>query len=128
MAETYLTGMHSEEGRRALAESLLALLRQWGVEETGQAKLLGMEEVDSLWQGAPLPNQTDVLERVGLLLAIGRALQQQFEEEPLMAERWVSFPNIWLKGRTPLERMLEGLEGIREVHALFKHTMPETEL
>lgn len=124
MADTYLSGMHSEEGRRALAEALLALFRQWGLEEAEQAKLLGIEEMESLWQGAALPNQTNVLERAGLLLAIERALKQHFGEQPLMQERWITFPNIWLKGQTPLQRMLEGIAGIRQAHDLLEHHPP----
>jgi len=127
MADTYLSGMHTEEGRRALAEVLLALFRQWELSEADQARLLGMEEVASLWQGAALPSETGVLERAGLLLAIDRALKLQFAEQPLMQERWISFPNIWLKGRAPLQKMLEGMEGIRQVHDLFKHPPPEHE-
>ncbi len=121
MTDTYLSGIHSEEGRRALAEALLAMFRQWELEESDQAKLLGMKEVASLWQGGALPNETVVLERAGLLFAIGRALKERFAEQPLMQERWISFPNIWLQGRVPLQRMLEGIEGIREVHGLFEH-------
>jgi hypothetical protein len=127
MADTYLSGMHTEEGRRALAEVLLALFRQWELDEADQARLLAMEEVASLWQGAALPSETNVLERAGMLLAIDRALKQQFADQPLMQERWISFPNIWLQGRAPLQRMLEGMEGIREVHELFKHHPPEAE-
>ncbi len=122
--ETYLSGMHSKEGRRALAEVLLALLRQWELEDTAQAQLLGMDEVESLWQGAALPNETKVLERAGMLLAIDRALKLQFVEQPLIQHRWVSMPNIWLKGRAPLEKMLEGIEGFREVYELFEHHRP----
>jgi hypothetical protein len=115
MMQSYLSGLHSEDGRRALAEVLLALFRQWELDEGDQARLLGMEEVASLWQGEPLPNKAEVLERAGQLLAIERALRQQFAEQPLMHERWVSFPNVALDGRTPIERMLEGVDGIRQV-------------
>jgi hypothetical protein len=121
MADTYLSGMHSGEGRRTLAEALLALFRQWELKEAEQARLLGIEEIESLWQGTALPNERNVLERAGLLLAIERALNKQFGEQPLMHERWITFPNIWLKGYTPLQRMLEGIEGIRQVHDLLEH-------
>lgn len=127
MADTYLSGMHSEEGRRAVAESLLAMFRQWELDEAEQASLLGMKEIQPLWQGSALPNETVILERAGLLLAIGRALRQQFADEPLMQERWISLPNIWLQGRAPLRVMLEGDEGIRTVHDLFKHQPPVVE-
>ncbi|MFO7594295.1 MAG: antitoxin Xre/MbcA/ParS toxin-binding domain-containing protein [Pseudomonadota bacterium] len=121
MAESYLSGMHTEEGRRAVAEVLLALFRRWEIAEGDQAKLLGMQEVEPLWQGTALPNETAVLERAGLLLAIERAIQQQFAEQPKMADRWVTLPNIWLQGRSPLDKMLEGDEGIRQIHDLLPH-------
>jgi len=119
MAQTFLTQLHSEEGRRALTEVLLALFRQWELEEQDQAALLGLAEVASLWRGEPLPDEAEVLERAGLLLAISRALQAQFAAQPQMGERWVTLPNIWLQGRAPLTRMLEGLEGIRQIHDLL---------
>jgi hypothetical protein len=121
MGQTYLSGVHTEEGRRALAEVLLALFRRWEIEESDQAGLLGLGEVASLWKGAALPNETEVLERAGLLLAIDRALQQQFADQPEMAERWITQPNIWLQGRPPLKKMLEGLEGIRQIHDRLPH-------
>lgn len=121
MGQTYLSGVHTEEGRRALAEVLLALFRRWEIEESDQASLLGIGEVTSLWEGAALPNETEVLERAGLLLAIERALQKQFVDKPEIAERWVSMPNIWLQGRPPLQKMLEGIEGIRQIHDRLPH-------
>lgn len=68
-----------------------------------------------------MPSETKVLERAGMLLAIDRALKHQFDEQPLMQQRWISSPNIWLKGRAPIEKMLEGFEGIRDVYELFEH-------
>ncbi len=127
MSETYLSGMDTAEGRRALAEVVLAMFRHWGIEPEQQAALLGMEEVDSLWEGAALPNKTSVLERTGQLLAIDRQLAKKYADQPLMRERWVSFPNIWLKGRSPLEKMLEGIEGIGEVRALIEQMSPPEE-
>ena len=111
-----------------MAEVLLALFRNWELEPEQQAGLLGMEEVDSLWQGAALPDRTVVLERAGLLLAIDRNLGKKYADQPLLRERWVSNPNIWLRGRSPLQRMLEGLEGIREVAALVEQMVPPEEL
>lgn len=119
MVESYLSGMHTEEGRRAVTEVLLALFRRWDLDEGDQARLLGMAEVATLWQGAALPDETAVLERAGLLLAIERAVQQQFAEQPKMADRWVTLPNIWLQGRSPLDKMLEGDEGIKQIHDLL---------
>ena len=123
MAGTYVSGLHSAEARRALAEVLLALFRHWGIHELNQAELLGMAEVKSLWEGGAVPNTTSVLERAGLLLAIDRMLKQLFTEEPLMRDKWVEFPNVALGGSSPLKVMLEGAEGIRRVHALLEREM-----
>jgi hypothetical protein len=119
MAETYLSGVHSEEGRRALAEVVLALFRRWGIDEEQQAALLGMAEVGALWKGGALPNTMSVLERAGLLLAIDRMLKMLFADEPLMQDTWVEFPNGALEGCSPLKVMLEGEEGLRRVHGLL---------
>ncbi len=128
MSETYLSGMETAEGRRALAEVILAMFRRWGVEASQQAKLLGVEEVETLWHGGALPDNAGVLERAGMLLAIDRHLGKKFADQPLMRERWVSFPNIWLQGRSPLQKMLEGIEGLREVHLLIEQMTPPDEL
>ena len=120
MAETFLTNMHTTEGRRALAEVVLSQFRHWELYKADQARLLGVESMEPLWQGAPLPDEKNVLERAGLLLAIGRALEQRFVDQPWMQERWIGMPNIGLQGQTPLQRMLEGSVGIREVLNLIK--------
>ncbi len=127
MSETYLSGMDTDEGRRALAEAVLALLREWGIEPRQQAQLLGMDEVTSLWEGAALPNRAMVLERAGLLLAIGRQLAKKYAEQPLMREQWVSAPNIWLRGSSPLQKMLESTEGIKGVLELIEQMSPPDE-
>ncbi len=127
MSETYLSGMETSEGRRALAETMLALFRNWGIEPPQQAELLGMEEISSLWEGAALPNTTSVLERAGLLLAIDRQLSKKYVDQPLLREQWVSNPNIWLRGRSPLQRMLEDMAGIREVLSLIEKMTPPDE-
>jgi len=123
MSGTYLSGIHSTEGRRALAEAVLALFRQWGVEEGQQAELLGLSEVNGLWGGGALPNDTEVLERAGLLLAIDRVLKQRYADEPLMRDRWVEFPNVSLDGKTPLDAMLEGMAGIRRVNTVVEQQL-----
>lgn len=127
MSETYLSGMETSEGRRALAETLLALFRNWGIELPRQAELLGMEEVNSLWEGAALPNNTSVLERAGLLLAIDRQLSRKYVDQPLLKEQWVNAPNIWLRGSSPLDKMVKGVEGVREVLALIEKMTPPEE-
>lgn len=127
MSETWLSGMDTEEGRRALAEVVLAVFRHWGVETPQQAELLGVEEVTSLWEGAELPNRSNVLERAGLLLAIDRHLKIKYADQPLMQEQWVSAPNIWLRGRSPLEKMLKGVGEIREVLELIEQMTPPEE-
>lgn len=117
---SYLPELHSVEGRRALAEVLLAMFARWGLVETKQAELLGLPHMNALQEGAPLPDQPQVLERAGQLLAIDRALARCFPDDRVLRDEWVVFPNSALGGRSPLAVMLGEPDGLDTVRALIE--------
>ncbi len=55
MPETLVPGLKSKEAREPLAAAVIAVLDRWAVPSDQQAVLLGLSDVDSLRQGAPLP-------------------------------------------------------------------------
>lgn len=85
-----------------------------------QVKLLGLEDIVPLRAGKPLPDVQDILERVGQILAIDRALQRLYPDGRLPCDDWVAFPNLELGGLSPLAVMSNGLAGIETVRALLE--------
>ena len=119
MTETLVTELRTPEARTALAEALLALFKQWGIHDINQLELLGVQELNKLQYGVPLPDDTDVLERAGQLLAIERALSKRYPYQPSRRNDWVLTENPMLNAVPPINIMLEGLDGIKKVRELI---------
>lgn len=120
MTETLVTELRTPEARTALADALHALFQQWGIHDINQIELLGIQEIKKLQQGVPLPDDTDVLERAGQLLAIERALNKLYPYQPGRRNDWVLTPNSMLNDVPPINIMLEGLDGIKKVRELIE--------
>ena len=122
MQKTWLPEIKDEESRLALAVAILALFASWQLHEVNQAALLGVKDVSSLRAGEPLPQDIEVLERAGQLLAIGRALRNAFPNQLGQRTHWISSPNDHLFGATPLQYMLAGdVDTIRKIRSLSEH-------
>ena len=119
MAETLVTELTSPEARKALAEAILALFHQWNLHLLNQAELLGLNNMSALNRGEPLPENPQVLERVGHLLAIERALTKHFPFDLNRRDSWIETANPKLENELPLKIMLvEGVEGMKKVREL----------
>ena len=119
--ETFVPELRDPEARQALAEVVLAQFERWGVHELNQAVLLGVAQMTELKRGEPLPEDPAVLERVGHLLAIDRALLKRYPHQPHRRNRWLILPQPHLAGKAPLELMLVGgLQGIKEIRAILE--------
>lgn len=122
MQKTWLPEIKDAESRRALAVAILALFASWQLHEVNQAALLGMQDIASLRDGEPLPDDAEVMERAGHLLAIGRALRKAFPNQLSQRTHWISSPHVKLFGATPLQYMLAGdKETIRQIRAIAEH-------
>jgi hypothetical protein len=116
MRETLLPQLQDPEARRAVSEVLIALFDRWQLHELNQAQLLGLDNISSLRRDKILPDTPAVLERVGHLLAIDRALLKQYPYRSGYRDRWVTIPSDSFNGESPLQIMLtRGIEGIREI-------------
>ena len=126
MQKTWLPEVKDEKTRLALAAAIMALFASWQLHEVNQAELLGMQDISGLRTGEPLPQDDEVLERTGHLLAIGRALRNAFPEQLDQRTHWISSPNNHLFGATPLQYMLAGdVDTIRKIRALAEHILHE---
>jgi hypothetical protein len=118
MTKTFVTELKSREARTALADALLALFKQWGIHQINQIELLGMRDLTKLQQGKPLPDEEEVLERAGQLLAIERTLKKLYPYHPGRRDDWIFKRNPMLDGIPPINLMLEGVDGIKKVREL----------
>jgi len=125
-AETLLTQLESRESRQAMAEVVLALFERWELHAVNQAELLGCATVKPIMQQKILPQDAGMLQRVGHLLAIGRALKALYPYAPAERDQWVRRAHEKLGGNTPLEVMLsDGLSGIRRVRDLVEMSLKD---
>lgn len=116
MIETLLPQLKSIEGRKALAEVLISLFELWDLHELNQAELLGLKSMTKLKQGEPLPDNEEILERAGHLLALERALNRLYPSQEKKRNNWITLANLKFDNTTPLKIMLEeGLDGIKKI-------------
>lgn len=121
MKKTLLPELEDAESRRAIAEVIIELLQRWELHEINQACLLGLPSIVELREGKLLMADKNVMQRVGHLLAIHRALQKKFPNQPLQRDHWVLTPNASLNNDIPLSVMLDkGLDGILLVRELVE--------
>lgn len=110
--------LRTRRARRTLAKAISALFDHWELTATERASLLGLSPdsrsaVARYRRGAPLPDRTDLLKRVGHLLAIHRSLRVLFPYNRDIAYRWVKLPNARFGGCSALDVMRhEGFLGV----------------
>jgi hypothetical protein len=119
MIESLLPELETPEGQRAVIEAVFALFDRWNLHELNQARLLSVDSIADLKQNKLPDDLSNILENIGHLLAIDRALLNYFPYEPTARDRWIFVPRKDLADETPLNIMLEeGLEGIKMVREL----------
>lgn len=114
--------VRSEASRTDLARVVTSLFAKWGLDNEAQLQLLGLSPESRKLLPAyragerALPNQVDLLARVGHLLGIHKAMRFLFPEDEELRFGWVRRRNAMLDHATPLEVMLdEGFLGIARV-------------
>ena len=109
--------------RRAdLAQTILTVLRNWGVAKEQQIILLGLPEgtrprtLNKFTMGAPFPDDDEALMRANYLLSIQNAVDSLFPHNTTAANYWMTTPCQSFANHTPLSIMLnEGLDGMKRV-------------
>lgn len=111
----------SEDERRSLSAVIVDMLEDWAVAPNNQLALMGFpdgsraRELRRLRQGAPFPENEDMLYRAEQLLAIQDCLRTAYPRNGRMAGYWLNRPNRHFSRRAPLAVMLDGVEGLRRV-------------
>ncbi len=110
----------TRESRESLAKMLSRMFDHWGISSSEQCALLGLAATSRMTlnryrKGSPLDNSTDLLGRAGHLLGVHKSLRIMFPHNRDLVYRWVTAPNQRFAGKTPLEIMSNGYEGLLTV-------------
>lgn len=117
----------SEESRGALSKMVIRLFRLWNLSTADQLDLLGLSPKSRAMlarygKGEALPGTRDVLDRVGWLLAIHKALRLLYPQNEDIRHSWVSRRNTAFNNLSPLTVMKEqGIIGIAKVARYLDH-------
>jgi hypothetical protein len=109
----------NEENRVELARLVMLLLDEWGLSNADKINILSFpdsQRVRSMRQyynGKPLPEDSDVMQRVEHIVGIADALRTSYPLNDRMPSFWLNKTNKLFGDRTPLDCMLQdGLDGI----------------
>lgn len=103
------------------ARLITNLFNLWELDTTQQLQLLGMSPnsraaLSRYRKGSPLPDNRDLLDRAGLLLAIHKALGLLYPHNPELRYGWVKRRNQALGNHSPIEVMIDqGITGLARV-------------
>ncbi len=113
--------LNSPESRKALAKMVTRLFDLWGLPASDQLSLLGLSATSRSMltkyrKGSAIPNSRDMLERVGWLLSIHKALRLLFPYNREFRQQWVAKRNQMMGNLRPVDLMKEkGIIGIATV-------------
>lgn len=98
----------TRDERVILARAATKLFELWALGTADQLMLLGLNESNRIAlqryaKGEALAANRDLLERVGHLLGIHKALKLLYPRNPAIVSGWMSSPNARFDGATPLE-------------------------
>ncbi|KAF0218874.1 MAG: hypothetical protein FD174_2657 [Geobacteraceae bacterium] len=120
-AKTADIDLSSEDSRSALSKMVIKLFNLWGLSTADQLELLGLSPksramLAKYGKGESLPANRDILDRVGWLLSIHKALRVLYPQNEDIRYSWVSRRNTAFDNLTPLAVMKEqGIIGIAKV-------------
>ena len=116
-----LIDLQSPDSRKHLAVMVMRLFNLWRLSTQDQLNLLGLSPssramLSKYSKGEPLSNSRDMLDRVGWLLGIHKALRLLLPQNPELRSNWVRRRNRAFDNRPPLDLMLdEGIIGLAKV-------------
>lgn len=97
----------NRDERVVLARAIIKLFELWQLSAADQLMLLGLNESNRIAlqryaKGEALAANRDLLERVGHLLGIHKALKLLYPHNPEIANGWMSSANTLFDSATPL--------------------------
>ena len=107
----------SPESRRDLAQVILKLFSLWNLSEPDRLRLLGLQtslDLERFTHGQDLLTD-DILDRIGNLLSIHKALRTLYPKNPEICYSWINGSNTAFNDITPLSVAKEGITGLARV-------------
>ena len=98
----------NRDERVILARAVVRLFDLWGLTAADRLMLLGLNESNRIAlqryaKGEALAANRDLLERVGHLLGIHKALKLLYPHNPDIVTGWIASPNTAFDGSTPID-------------------------
>jgi len=117
----------SDDEKVTFTRNMIALLDEWGVQDSDQVQLLGLSDdtrsrqIRSYRQGSSIlpEDETRVNEYIDHLLGIADALRTSNPCNYAAGAAWMNRENYRFKDRTPLNAMIE--DGINSIVAVRIH-------
>lgn len=116
-----------QDSRKKLATLAIRLFEKWDLATTEQLDLLGLSPTSRKMlgdyrKGNALPNSRDMLDRIGWLLSIHKALRLLYPKNENIRYTWVKRRNQLLNNQRPLDIMQEqGIIGLAKVSRYLDH-------
>jgi hypothetical protein len=117
-----------KDNRKKLALLALRLFDKGDLTTVEQLNLLGLSPTSRKMlgdyrKGTALPNSRDMLDRIGWLLSIHKALRILYPKNELIRYSWVKRKNRMLDNQSPLDVMqVEGIIGLAKISKFLDHT------
>ena len=111
--------------RRDMARVVLQVMRDWGLTDATQARLLGTAEstpdalVGAFEAGLAQAEEERLMQHMSALLAIHKALLQMHPQSVEMANYWITTPHPYFNDEPPLNVMVS--RGLAGMHQVIEH-------
>ena len=119
--------LSKQESRKKLATLAMRLFDKWDLSSSEQLGLLGLSPtsrkvLSDYRKGNALPNSRDMLDRIGWILSIHKALKLLYPKNENIRYSWVKRRNQLLNNQRPIDIMQEqGIIGIAKVSRYLDH-------
>lgn len=110
------------EERKDLIQSIFQILNNWKIDLELQVILVGLSsdtksrELTKIKNGKPFPDENDFMQRALEIISINQALKLAFPGNSTLADLWITTSTYTFADRAPVEVMLDGIEGLKEVN------------
>ncbi len=108
--------------RKDLTLSIFKILNDWKLDANIQVVLLGLDgdtksrELTKIKNGKAFPDEEDFMQRALEILSISKALRNVFPGNQTLADLWITTPSYKFNDCAPVEVMINGLDGLKEIH------------
>lgn len=119
--------LDSKEAREKLGKMVVRLFRHWNLNAADQLNLLGLSETSRAMlsryeKGEGIPQSRDMLDRIGWMFSIHKALRLLYPRDPEFRYGWVSYRHQAFGNLRPLDVMREqGIIGMARVSRYLDH-------